>query len=280
MISSGLLLVALAAKASTAVPRNSRSSSRSRNPSLFRSCFWKRARMRSFSRSSNIMRTPAENSLKLRTPSPSMSRASKVLATSLASFTPQRAKPAVSSSLEMPPSPFAVSIFSKNSTMRCECFIGSPAAISISSERFRALCAWKSVSLLSCAAETSLLPSTLAVNHLCSRHCAMVGLLLSSKASMLLQRDMPCGDTSTRLQSGPRLCSARQSLGSKLRAQKGMSPARSSNSTQPTDHTSHFGPKQPLQTSGAMVVGVPAWKPPLLSTPANISETPRSMMTT
>eukprot|EP00428_Durinskia_dybowskii_P071859 CAMPEP_0170410066 /NCGR_PEP_ID=MMETSP0117_2-20130122/29681_1 /TAXON_ID=400756 /ORGANISM="Durinskia baltica, Strain CSIRO CS-38" /LENGTH=97 /DNA_ID=CAMNT_0010667553 /DNA_START=670 /DNA_END=959 /DNA_ORIENTATION=- len=80
-------------------------------------------------------------------------------------------------------------------------------------------------------------------------------------------------------QLGPCLCKARQSLGSNVRAAKGTSPANSSNSTQPRDQTSHFGPNTPVQTSGAMVAGVPPIDLPVGSLKSNISETPRSIMT-
>mmetsp|Transcript_102793 Transcript_102793/g.257883 ORF Transcript_102793/g.257883 Transcript_102793/m.257883 type:complete len:268 (+) Transcript_102793:265-1068(+) len=247
-------------------------------PSESSSCLRNIARNLSSSKSLKMRRTPAANSFKLRIPSPSTSKLVKIFSRSFSSLRPNFLKPLCNSDLLMLPSRFS-SKEAKNLTIRSAWCSGNLAAISKSRARFNAVSSPNFRSSASCWGCTVCRTSAFAENHLWSKQATMVGRSVSVYISMLRHMSLDNFDVFTLSQFGPCLCRALQSLGSQLRAQKGTSPASNSYRTQPRDQTSHLGPKVPIQTSGAIVVGVPAIILPLGSEEPNISETPRSIMT-
>mmetsp|Transcript_7085 Transcript_7085/g.16034 ORF Transcript_7085/g.16034 Transcript_7085/m.16034 type:complete len:270 (+) Transcript_7085:244-1053(+) len=263
----------------SALAKNSLASFFVNTPSQSLSWTRKSARKRSSSRSLNISRTPAVNSLKLSSPLPSTSRASNVLSTISASFSPIFLKHFLSSSLDIAPSRFS-SMDLNTLTTRSACVIGSREASSSNNARLTADSLLNCFNGFSCSGDTAPRVFESALNHWCSRHFAMVGLSASENVSVRRQKSRLRSEVLTKFQLGPRLCRASQSLGLRLLAQKGGAPASSSKRTQPMDQTSHLGPKLPIHTSGAMVMGVPPIILPCGSELGNISATPRSMMTT
>mmetsp|Transcript_57465 Transcript_57465/g.153928 ORF Transcript_57465/g.153928 Transcript_57465/m.153928 type:complete len:210 (+) Transcript_57465:530-1159(+) len=179
----------------------------------------------------------------------------------------------------MPPSSLLSTVL-KTFTTLSAWDMGSREANSNNSARCIEFASLKAWSGCSCSAGTAPSEPLLSSNHLCRKHSVMDGRSESENVSMLQQSFFPCLCVLISSHLGPRLCSASQSLGLKLLARNGISPAKSWYSTQPRDHTSHLGPKLPIQTSGAMVVGVPPIILPWGSASGKSSATPRSMMTT